>query len=312
MFLKQRDFLKLSLFCSFFFAVLSLTPHEVTKAAYVLNQKRTNTGFLASIEEKNDSVNRIVKQLLLENNQIINRILELENQLDGLEESIRLLEIYESIQDQEAYNKSAENLKRSIKRRSYVSLGLGLLSSSLLLIGNDNDNDNVRYGGAIISLSIPIITIISMKKQLNALAPTTEIDYSLLQSGSYPHNLASKDFFRNYIKAEIFSLKTGIQRLRNINVSSLNLLKAEEDGDYLRKVAADTEYLTRQLDDYYIFQLRKFNDLIAESYITSPFDSGSRDKFQRINMTINDALEYYREHRSKILSNQQQINQQFE
>ena len=312
MFLKQRDFLKLSLFCSFFVAMLSFTPHEVTKAACVLNQKRTNAGFLASIKQKNDSVNRIVKQLLLENNQIINRILGLQSQLDGLEESIRLLEIYESIQDQEAYNESAENLKRSIKKRAYLSLGLGLLSSSLLLIGNDNGNDNVRYGGAIISLSIPIITIISMKKQLNALAPTAAIDYSLLQSGSYPHNQASKDFFRNYIKAEILSLKTGMQRLSKINVSSLDLLKSGEDEGYLRKVTGDTEYLIRQLDDYYMFQLQKFNDLVADSYATSPFDSGSKDKFQRINMTINDTLEYFREQRSKLLSNQQRINQLFE
>lgn len=312
MFLKQRDFLQLTLFCSFFVAMLGFPPPEVTKAACVLNQKRTNAGFLASIKQKNDSANRIVKQLLLENNQIINRILGLQSQLDGLEESIRLLEIYESIQDQEAYNESAENLKRSIKKRAYLSLGLGLLSSSLLLIGNDNGNDNVRYGGAIISLSIPIITIISMKKQLNALAPTAAIDYSLLQSGSYPHNQASKDFFRNYIKAEIFSLKTGMQRLSKINVSSLDLLKSGEDEGYLRKVTGDTEYLIRQLDDYYMFQLQKFNDLVADSYATSPFDSGSKDKFQRINMTINDTLEYFREQRSKLLSNQQRINQLFE
>ena len=292
--------------------MLSFTPHEVTKAACVFNQKRPNAGFLASIKQKNDSANRIVKQLLLENNQIINRILGLQSQLDGLEESIRLLEIYESIQDQEAYNESAENLKRSIKKRAYLSLGLGLLSSSLLLIGNDNGNDNVRYGGAIISLSIPIITIISMKKQLNELAPTAAIDYSLLQSGSYPHNQASKDFFRNYIKAEIFSLKTGMQRLSKINVSSLDLLKSGENEGYLRKVTGDTEYLIRQLDDYYMFQLQKFNDLVADSYATSPFDSGSKDKFQRINMTINDTLEYFREQRSKLLSNQQRINQLFE
>ena len=103
-----------------------------------------------------------------------------------------------------------------------------------------------------------------------------------------------------------------MQRLSKINVSSLDLLKSGEDEGYLRKITGDTEYLIRQLDDYYMFQLQKFNDLVADSYATSPFDSGSKDKFQRINMTINDTLEYFREQRSKLLSNQQRINQLFE
>ena len=313
MFFNQNVLLRLYILCSFLCAPLHFIAHEVLGTPFLsIQQKRPKVNFLVADEQKKDSVHRIIKQLLIKNNEIIKRTLSIESLLNELEESIRLQEIYEAIQSQQAFNETAENLKRSIKRRSYFSLGLGLLSSALLLAGSDNDNDNLRYGGAIISLSIPVIAIISMKRQLNTLAPTVEIDYSMLQSGSYPHNQTSEDFFRNYMKAEIFALKAGIQKLSEINLSCLDRLNNEENRDYLKKVIDDTAYIIFQLQGYYIFQIQKFNDLINNSYVTYPFDQGTRKKLERINRTIDDELSYFRKQSPELLSNQEKINLLFE
>ena len=313
MFLYQNDFLRFYIFSSFLIIIGSfISPNVMGLDRRGINLKRSKIDFLVLKKQKNDSANYIIRQLLIENNQIINRVLGLQRHLNDLEESIRLQEIYESIQNQQAINESTENLKRSIKKRAYFSLGLGLMSSSLLLIGNDSGNDNIRYGGAILSLSIPIIAIISMKKQLNTLAPTMEIDYSMLQSGSYPHNQASMDFFRNYVKAEIFALKTGMQKLSEINVASLDRLNTGENWDYLKAVIDDTNYVIRDLESYYAFQIQKFNDLIVNSYVTFPFDQGTKEKLQRISVSINNELSYLREQSTRLISNQEKINQLFE
>ena len=313
MFFNTNSFLRYSLISSFLIATISFIPTDLLASGHrVMNQKRLKVSFLVVKEQKNDSAYQVIRQLLIENNKIINKVLGLRHQLSELEESIRLQEIYESIQSQQAMNESTENLKRSIKRRSYLSLGIGLVSSSLLLIGNDSDNDNVRYGGAILSLSIPIIAIISMKKQLNMLVPTTEIDYSMLQSGSYPHNQASREFFRNYVKAEIFALKAGLQKLDKINTSSLDKLNSGKDMGYLQGVIEDTDYIIRDLEGYYVFQIQKFNDLITNDYITLPLDQGSKEKLQQISTSINDNLSYLQKQRSQLLSNQKKINQLFE
>ena len=313
MFLSRKNFSKCFLISSFTVAILGfITPDVLGLSSLGSNQERSKINFLVLKAQKNDSANQIIKELLIENNQVISKILGLQHQLSELEESIRLQEIYESIQNQQAINESTENLKRSIKRRSYLSLGIGLVSSSLLLIGNDSDNDNVRYGGALLSLSIPIIAIITMKKQLNALVPTTEIDYSMLQSGSYPHNQASKDFFRNYVKAEIFALKAGLKKLNQTNTASLNRLNTEHGWDYLKEVIDDTDHLISDLDDYYVFQIQKFNDMIMNNYINLPLDQGSKEKLQNISASINESLSYMQEHRSQLLSNQEKINRLFE
>ena len=313
MFLSRKNFSKCFLISSFTVAILGfITPDVLGLSSLGSNQERSKINFLVLKAQKNDSANQIIKELLIENNQVISKILGLQHQLSELEESIRLQEIYESIQNQQAINESTENLKRSIKRRSYLSLGIGLVSSSLLLIGNDSDNDNVRYGGALLSLSIPIIAIITMKKQLNTLVPTTEIDYSMLQSGSYPHNQASKDFFRNYVKAEIFALKAGLKKLNQTNTASLNRLNTEHGWDYLKEVIDDTDHLISDLDDYYVFQIQKFNDMIMNNYINLPLDQGSKEKLQNISASINESLSYMQEHRSQLLSNQEKINRLFE
>lgn len=313
MFLNRKNFSKCSLIGSFIVAILGfITPDALGLSNLGSNQERSKIHFLVLKAQKNDSTNQIVKELLIESNLVISKILDLQNQLSELEESIRLQEIYESIQNQQAINESTESLKRSIKRRSYLSLGIGLVSSSLLLIGNDSDNDNVRYGGALLSLSIPIIAIITMKKQLNTLVPTTEIDYSMLQSGSYPHNQASKDFFRNYVKAEIFALRAGLQKLNKTNTTSLNRLNTEDGWGYLKEVIDDTNHLISDLDDYYVFQIQKFNDMIMNNYINFPLDKGSKEKLQNISASINESLRYMQEHRSQLLSNQEKINRLFE
>ncbi|MDN5217169.1 hypothetical protein QQ020_34170 [Fulvivirgaceae bacterium BMA12] len=274
--------------------------------------KRKKVTFLISDSLKNDSANQIIRKLLLENNQIIRETLSLQGDLAELEEAIRLQEIYESIQTQQTINESTENLKRSIKKRTYFSLGIGLISSSLLFIGDGNSNDNIRYGGAILSLSIPIITIISMKRQLNTLVPNVEIDYSMLQSGTYPHNQASRDFFRNYVKAELFALKDGLQRLAKINVTSLNKLNNDNDPGYLIEVSDNTNRIIRDLENYYVFQIQKFNNIVMNDYITAPLNGVSGEKLQQMTRVIQDKLENLQQQKPTLLSNQKHINQLLE
>ena len=313
MFFNLNVLLRLYILGSFLFVPLHLiSSSPQAEIVGSIQQKRSKINFLSFNKQKNDSVNLEIKQLLIENNEIIKRILGIESILNELEEGIRLQEIYESIQSQQNFNEASENLKRSIKRRSYLSLGLGLVSSSLLLVGNDSDNDNIRYGGAILSLSIPIIAIISMKKQLNAIAPTVEIDYSMLQSGSYPHNQTSKDFFRNYVKAEVFALTAGLQRLSEMNLSCLNSLNNREGREYLQKVIDDTAYVIEQLKHHYAFQIQKFNDLIRNNYVIYPFDQGTKEKLTRLSTAISDELDYLRLQSARLLSNQERVNLLFE
>ena len=114
------------------------------------------------------------------------------------------------------------------------------------------------------------------------------------------------------MKAEIFALKAGIQKLSEINLSCLDRLNNEENRDYLKKVIDDTAYIIFQLQGYYIFQIQKFNDLINNSYVTYPFDQGTRKKLERINRTIDDELSYFRKQSPELLSNQEKINLLFE
>ncbi len=296
-----------------FITVALISPNTFGINCDGIYQKRKKATFLISDSLKNDSANQIIRKLLLENNQIIREILSLQGELAELEEAIRLQEIYESIQTQQTINESTENLKRSIKKRTYFSLGIGLISSSLLFIGDGdgNSNDNIRYGGAILSLSIPIITIISMKRQLNTLVPNVEIDYSMLQSGTYPHNQASRDYFRNYVKAELFALKDGLQGLGKINVTSLNKLNTDNDLSYLPMVADSTNSIIRDLENYYVFQIRKFNNVIRNDYITAPLGGVSTEKLQQITRVIQDKLEYLEQQKPTLSSNQRYIDQLF-
>ncbi len=256
---------------------------------------------------KNDSTLVNGQQLIDENIQILSHFYNIAGQLQSIEESIRLMEIYNALQTQESINNQAKALKKTIKTRGYIAMGAGLVSSVFLLLNSDGNNNGLRYGGAALSFTIPVISFISMKKQINAIAPESDIDYSLLRDKSYPHNQNTLAYFQQTIKFQVFNLKSGVSRIQEelleLRADSLKIPSLSS----LQKQMATLEHSAEALTNYFQFQYMEMIDVIENPYFIFSFDNGTREKLTMLAKVLKEKLNEWRAGQKEFKNNLNQL-----
>ncbi len=252
---------------------------------------------------QNDSSYLLFQQQLQANKQIASHFFEIHDQLASIEESIRLMEIYNALQAQESVINQTNQLKKSIKTRSYIAMGAGLISSVFLLLNNDGQNDGLRYGGAALSFSLPIISFISMKKQINNLAPATEVDYSLLKDNSYPHNSSSLSYFQQTIKLQVFNLKSGILPFPKRLEALKKLPESELTYANLKKQALELDQIASAISNYFQYQYLETIAIINNAYFIFPFDNGTRQKLANLSIDLQERTAFWKAQQQNFKTN---------
>lgn len=244
-----------------------------------------NTSVTPAVDSTKSTSIKAISEILAANDSI----LVFSIQAASIKESIRLMENYQYLTQQQTQNQTIMDLRKSIKRRTYVAVGIGLASSSLFLLANNNNSGNsnkFRISGAAFSLAIPIISLLSLKKQLNNLAPINQIDYSQLQTPNYPYTTEAKSYFNNHIKSELFK----IEKLSGLLIAENQDIRKSISNESLEVCNKKTIQLKNKIDLLFISQLRIIQDLISRPYVLQYFDNGTNKNFMATNLWIENSI----------------------
>ncbi|MDN5203776.1 hypothetical protein QQ008_20465 [Fulvivirgaceae bacterium BMA10] len=236
----------------------------------------------------------------------LDQIFKLRTDLRSAEESMRLSALFLAIQQQQATVDASLALRKSLKKRTYISLGLGLLSSALIFVGSDNNSDGFKYGGAAVSLLVPIISVAFLNKQIKNIAPQTEVDYSVLKQTGFPHDQQSIAFVSTYLKVEISRLSNLLETLDNLNTSLSTTIDKISSPEELHKYVEQIIYLIEKTDSFYIYELSKFDQLLKDPYNLAGFEPNVTKQLSELSNEIRAKISFWNNNRN--LTNQTKEN----
>jgi hypothetical protein len=267
---------------------------------------------IKEIDTINDPVHDSIIYLLDDNIQILGQLLMLETKLREVSQSIRLQENYKLIQQQQNANEAIMQIRNSIKKKAYISLGVGLLSSAIFIAstggGSENDYKGLRYAGVGISLSIPIYNLLTMRRQMDKLAPMQPIDYSNLQNPSYPITTASQDYFLQYFKAEVFYL----QALHEALYIKLILARKQVHSNSVDKQYAESlvaqEYMANSMKENFMMELKAFHIKIGNVHALESVDHGTRGRLEELDQLIITHLDTWEKSKNRLFLNLEKLH----
>ena len=225
-------------------------------------------------------LSKITHSLLSHSGAIYTDLLSIRNELGQTESIIKASELYLAIQTDEITTKSILNLKKSIRKRAYISMGIGLASSALFFIGNNGSGGkSTKNIAGVVSLSIPIISLLTMNKQLKSIKAPLTYDKEIFKNQGILVDVYSINFNKNYIKTELNSLKKLIGNIDNSNAANLLKLKKNTLPKEIRQCAITSIEISNQLA-YTSFQVEKLNALLKDQQYLIGFDQSAISKFK--------------------------------
>ncbi len=247
-------------------------------------------------------LSQITHSLLSKSGEIYSDLLSIRNELGQTESILKASELYLAIQADEMATKSIANLKKSIRKRAYISMGIGLASSALFFIGNNGgggSSKSTRNIGAVVSLSIPIISLLTMNKQLKSIKVPATYDKNIFKNQRLLVDVHSINFNKNYIKTELYLLKKLIGNIDNSNAANLLKLKNTIIPNEIRQCAVASMRISDQLA-YTSFQVEKLNALFKDPQYLIGFDQSAISKFKVLEKELDEFLNRWKEYKANL------------
>lgn len=253
-------------------------------------------------------LSQVTHQLLVESSAIHTDLLSIRSELGQTEAIIKASELYLAIQADEISTNSIVDLKKSIRKRAYISMGIGLASSALFFIGNNGGGGkSTKNIGGVVSLSIPIISLLSMNKQLKSIKVVPTYDKELFKNQGILADVHSINFNKNYVKAEINALKKLIGNIDNSNAANQLKLKNATTDTALKHCAATSIEITDQLT-YTNHQIAKLNLLIKDHQYLIGFDQSALSKLKVLEKQLDQFSENWENYKVILNSINMKIN----
>ncbi len=238
--------------------------------------------------------------LLLRSGVIYTDLLSLRSELGQTESIIKASELYLAIQTDEMTTQSIFNLKKSIRKRAYISMGIGLASSALFFIGNNGSGGkSTRNIGAVVSLSIPVISLLTMNKQLKSIKVPPTYDKEIFKNQRLLVDVHSINFNKNYIKTELYLLNKLIENIDNNNAANLLKLKNTTIPKEIRDCAITSLEIFDKLA-FTKFQIKKLNELLKGNQYLIGFDQSAISKFKVLEKELEKFTQNWLKHKATL------------
>ena len=272
------------------FQAFFLCPFEVCAQEKELAEDRIEND--QPIQNVEDSIRFYLRQ----NADVLRQFLNFGQSFEEIEQNLRLVEHYEVIRQQQALNESMLSLRNTMKKRTYIALGVGLVSSSIFLIsngsGNDNDYRGLRYTGAALSLSIPVYSLLTMKKQMDRVAPIQPVDYTQLQSESYPDSPEARSFAIQELKSSIYLIKRRQQMLFE-KLNTIPNPAVDVDNNKTQAIFLAQQDLINGIQNDLLSELKTFQLRIQRPELIKTTDGGTREKLNALDQLISAKLIFW-------------------
>ncbi len=230
---------------------------------------------------------QVIHSLLFQSGAIYTDLLSIRNELGQTESIIKASELYLAIQADEMTTKSILDLKKSIRKRAYISMGIGLASSALFFIGNNGSGGkSTKNIAGVVSLSIPIISLLTMNKQLKSIKVPPTYDKEIFKNQGILVDIHSINFNKNYIKMTLNLLKKMIGDIDNNHAANLLKLKNATIPKEVRQCAISSLEIIDRLA-FANFQIEKLNALLKDNQYLIGFDQSAILKFKVLEKELN-------------------------